>query len=111
MLSKRGNVMGGKKRPTISQLEKKLRRERIEKEKARKEKIKGEVRIGSVNISINEVMREVVKTSYVTPYQLASKSGIKISVARKVLKELEEKGLLKLIDKNRRIAIYVPIKR
>ncbi len=102
--------MGGKKRPTISQLEKRLKRERMEKEKARKEKIKGEVRVGSVNVSIDEVMREVVRANYVTPYQLASKSGIKISVARKILKELEEKGFLKLLDKNRRIAIYVPAK-
>ncbi len=54
------------------------------------------------------IMRDLKKRKYITPYQLSEEYDISISLARKLLRELSEKGELKLIAKTRRVAIYKP---
>ena len=105
--------MGGKKRPTISQLEKRWRRElesRSRKgeteDKRFKLKLTEEGKVSQV--SLDRIAKEVIKWPYVTPYQLASRFGMKISTARRVLRTLESRGALKFVDGNRRVLIYVP---
>ncbi len=57
------------------------------------------------------IRRAIVHEKYVTPYQLAEKYNMTISLAKKVLRRLEKEGVVKLYAYNRRAAIYLPVKR
>lgn len=54
-------------------------------------------------------LREVQQMAYVTPYLLSTKLEVKIGVARRVLRELEKEGKLKLVSPSRRSPLYVPV--
>ena len=102
--------MGGRKKPSISQLEKRLSRSERGKSRKVKEK-KFEMQYDAsgelTKASMDQIINEVKKMPYVTPYQVATKFGFKISRAKSVLRELEARGVIKAVDKNRRVPIYV----
>lgn len=85
-------------------------------EKQVKEKEAGESKIHLANIYqptediLRRLEKEVKKSDvkYYTPYTLANQLNIKISVARKILREAEKRGILKLYSVGRRTPIYVP---
>ncbi|MEM0000085.1 MAG: 30S ribosomal protein S25e [Desulfurococcaceae archaeon] len=60
---------------------------------------------------VRHVKSEVEKGNvrYYTPYTLAQSLGIKVSDARKVLREAVKLGLLKLYSGGRRSPTYVPV--
>ncbi len=103
--------MGGRKKPSISQLEKKARKT----SKGKEEKKKVEMTLNAsgelTQVSMDAIIKEVKKMKYVTPYILSSKFGIKMSRAKKVLKTLEAQGILSAYDLNHRVPIYVPVRR
>jgi len=103
--------MGGRKKPTLSQLEKRMRRVREEKERKERER-RYEMKLDSRGVltqaSIDQIVGEIAKMPYVTPYLVATKFGLKISRAKKILKRLAGKGVLVVYDYNRRVPIYVP---
>ncbi|UCE12427.1 MAG: hypothetical protein JSV04_09540 [Candidatus Heimdallarchaeota archaeon] len=47
------------------------------------------------------------KTVVVTPQEIASKRDIRVSVAKQLLEDLEEKKVLKKAVSNRRLRVYV----
>jgi small subunit ribosomal protein S25e len=47
----------------------------------------------------------------VTPYEIASKYGIKMSIALKILRALRDRGDLTLVAKGHRTEIYVPVRK
>lgn len=104
--------MGGKRRPTISQLEKRLTKELEEKLAKREEPSKAKLKVTSqgelTQASLDAVYRELAKLSVITPYQLSTMFNLKLSVAKHVLRTLEAQGLVKLVAANRRVQIYVP---
>ena len=102
--------MGGKKKPTISQLEKRMKvlSKREKRRQSRVREVKKERGLPTLNIPINAIAKDVKKMKCITPYLVASKYGIKISLAKKVLRELAERNVIKLVDRNRRVDIYVP---
>jgi len=103
--------MGGKKKPTISQLEKRLMKRGKEKGKETPKRVTAMkmTTLGYIaDKSLNDIAKEISKMKVVTPYVLSNMFKIKIGLAKRALKELELKGLVKLVDKNRRVAIYVP---
>lgn len=104
--------MGGRKKPSISQLEKRARKTSKEKKEEKKKvemtlDAKGEL----TQVSVDAIVKEIRKMKYVTPYIVASRFGIKMSRAKKVLRSLAEQGLLEAYDMNHRVPIYVPVKR
>ncbi|RLE78220.1 MAG: 30S ribosomal protein S25e [Thermoprotei archaeon] len=105
--------MGGKKKPTISQLEKRMkvlskRQEgRRRREKAARE-AKLDLKLPTLDVPVDTIAREVVKMRCITPYAVATKYNIKISLAKKVLRELAQRNIIRLVDRNRRVEIYVP---
>ena len=102
--------MGGKKKPTLSQLEKRTKKREGRGEREER-KGKYEMRLTSEGtlseLSVEQVVNGIKKMPYVTPHVLYSKFGIKISRAKRVLRELESRGILVAVDKNRRCPIYV----
>ncbi len=54
-----------------------------------------------------QILNDIPKMKYITSTQLSLKYGIKISVIKPFLKELEEKDRLNLVLANSRIKIYV----
>ena len=74
----------------------KLRKEE-RKKKASATKVREKV-IGSLFYSKDEVLSFVKSSKYVTPYLLASKFGLKVSVARKILRDLVRKGVIEEVE-------------
>ncbi len=106
--------MGGATKKPISNIEKRLKKQQEEAEK--KEKKKAPSKTGKEVISRNvvvdddtrkKVMDELKAEKVVTPYVLAQKAGITISVAKKILEQMASEGAVKLVAKNRRTAVYV----
>lgn len=56
------------------------------------------------------IEKEIQGLKVVTPTDLALKYNIRVSVAKRLLKEFEEKGIVKLVFANRRTRLYVPVK-
>jgi len=106
------NDLGGRKKPSISQLEKRAKRQAREKEKKREKKF--EMALDSsgklTQASIDQIISEIKRMQYVTPYVIASKFGLKISRARKILRKLSTEGVIRVYDYNRRVPIYIPAK-
>lgn len=107
--------MGGKKKPTLSQLAKKAEKEKAQpqqqkgKKEAKKEEVTAKRTVQTLDEKIFQtIAREVASLKVVTPYEVASKYGIKMSTAFKVLRTLKERGDLVLVAKGHRTEIYVP---
>lgn len=54
------------------------------------------------------IKREIVKEKFITPYMMAEKYNMTVSLAKKVLRRLVREGVLKVYVYNRRAPIYVP---
>ncbi len=54
------------------------------------------------------IARDIQREKLVTPYMLAEKYNMTVSLAKRVLRRLEAEGYIKLYAKNRRAPIYVP---
>ncbi len=102
--------MGGKKKPTLSQLAKRQEKQAPAKPTAKGKKAAEErptVRASLVDPKLlNDVEKEVVKWEYVTPYLVATRFNTKISVAYQILRTLANKGALVLVSKGHRTEVY-----
>ncbi len=110
--------MGGKKKPTISQLAKKESKEREQAEKKSKGKGKAttEETVKKVVATIpaelyDQIAKDVQKMEYVTTYLISSKYGLKMGAASRVLNDLVKKGELVLVSKSHRMNVYAPVDR
>jgi small subunit ribosomal protein S25e len=56
------------------------------------------------------IAREIKRENFVTPYMLAERYNMTISLARQVLRRLEREGVVKLYSPSRRAPIYVIVK-
>ncbi|MCY0850552.1 30S ribosomal protein S25e [Sulfuracidifex metallicus] len=105
--------MGGVSKKPLSNVEKKMKKEAAKEEKkVEKKGSKTGKEVISKTITLDnetkkKVMDELKREKIVTPYSLASKSEMTISVAKKMLEEMEKQGIVKLVSKNRRVSLYV----
>ena len=101
--------MGGNKRPTLSQMEKRLRRMR-EREAAAKKKgaSRPERTVGDITMPAidDELISQLAKMRAITPSEVASSFGTRISVAKGLLRSLERRGIVRLVRGNSHIKIY-----
>lgn len=107
--------MGGVSKKPISNVEKRMKKE-MEAQQKKASSGKKTSKTGSEVISknivisnemIKRVQDEIKKEKIITPYELATKTNITISVAKRILKELNSQGLIKESFKNRRTAVYM----
>jgi small subunit ribosomal protein S25e len=84
----------------------------VEKKPGKQAKAKEEKKqVSAFEISpelLAKVKKDLSKVNYITPSKLASNYSIAISTARKLLKQLEKEGVLKLYSPSRRNPIYIP---
>ncbi|MGC9071500.1 MAG: hypothetical protein ACP5HK_02220 [Acidilobus sp.] len=84
-----------------------------EKRQPPRQQPKGQARAGAPVLEVtpdlvNRAKREVAKMKHVTPYRLSNVFGVKISVARRLLRELIRQGVVEQRIKNRRILVAAP---
>lgn len=98
------------KKPTLSALEKRLKRE-AEKQKAAQQKTTTIIEKGPKDIippSKEELNKFISSSKIITPYMIAEKFNIKLSIAKQILKDLVNEGILSIVGGDNRIRIYVP---
>ena len=102
--------MGGKKRLSLKQMERmqaKRDEERRKREKktaeSREKKAPGILPPDPKN---EKIVGELKKMPVLTPYIVASRFNIRISVAKDFLEQLEENGVIQLVSGNHDIKIY-----
>jgi len=102
---------GGRTGKPLSSLEKRQRKaleQRLRQQlRARKKEEARKVALGTIDEGlIRRAQHEVRGQKAITPYMLSSRMGIPMSLAKKVLRVLADRGVIKLVDKSRRLAIY-----
>lgn len=56
---------------------------------------------------MKRIKREIVREKFVTPYMLAEKYNMAMSLAKRVLRRLEQEGIVELYARSRRASIYI----
>ena len=104
--------MGGVHKKPISAIEKRTRRiMEKEKKKPTKTLTETEKRERSVIVTqelVKAVEKEVRNSKVITPYLIMSRFDITYGNAKRVLKQLAKKGIIKEVSRNRRVIVYLP---
>lgn len=74
------------------------------KEEKKKEKIVGSV--DALHANSPELMDAMKKMKVITPPAIASQFNLKVSVAKKMLEELNNKGSIKLVAHTNNVRVY-----
>ena len=56
-----------------------------------------------------KTVKEIKKLKVLTPYTVASRFDIRLSLARDLLEELEQRGVIQYVSGSRNIKIYKPL--
>ena len=100
---------GGKPKKPLSALDKQRKKEARLIRKTQREERKVLPSLIDESL-IRRAERSVKGMDLVTPSILASTLNVKVSVARKLMKMLIEKGSLSVVDKSRELIIAIPKK-
>jgi ribosomal protein S25 len=74
------------------------------KEEKKKEKLIGSV--DAIQANSPELMDAMKKMKVITPPAIASQFNLKVSVAKKMLEELDAKGTIKLVAHTNNVRVY-----
>ncbi len=107
--------MGGKKKRSMKRAERSQKRS-VAPKKAGKEKGVGAApgekkivpRITPPNLRDEKFVAELKRMKVLTPYSVASRFDVRLSIARVLLRELERKGIIEFVSKSRNLRIYKP---
>lgn len=99
---------GGKKRLTVRQMEKRQTRGPAKKESksTRRATEKKAVEIAPPNLKSEKVTAELKRMRAITPYAIATRFDIRLSVARDLLRELERRGSIEYVSGSKNLKIY-----
>ncbi|MEM3577231.1 MAG: 30S ribosomal protein S25e [Candidatus Bathyarchaeia archaeon] len=108
--------MGGKKKLSLKQMERmQAKKDEEEKEKKKKEKAAAPSKDKRASDIIppdpknEKIIGELKKMPVLTPYTVATRFNMRISVAKDFLEQLEENGIVQLVSGNHDIKIYKPV--
>jgi len=107
--------MGGKKKLTLKQME----READKKDDSTKREKGGKSggssaperrapNITPPDLRSDKVMSEIKKMKALTPFGVASRFNLRLSVARDMLEELAQKGIIDYVSGSKNLKIYKP---
>jgi small subunit ribosomal protein S25e len=104
--------MGGKKKLSLKQIERmQTKKDEEDKDKKKKEKTTAPPKERKSSIILpdpknEKIVGELKKMNVLTPYAVASRFNIRISVAKDLLEQLQENGTIQLVSGNHDIKIY-----
>lgn len=105
--------MGGKKKPSMKQMEKTTeKKDEKEKKGGKKEGPPSERRAPGItppDARNEKTIGEIKKMKAVTPYAVATRFNIRLSVAKDFLDELAQRGVIQYVSGNRGLKIYKPV--
>ncbi|MGQ4833398.1 MAG: winged helix-turn-helix transcriptional regulator [Candidatus Asgardarchaeia archaeon] len=78
------------------------------KQRAEREKVVRSILVKDEDIQ--KIKAIATKSKFVTPNALANQLGIRVSVVKDILENLEKEGIIKQYDVSKRLKIYVPVK-
>jgi small subunit ribosomal protein S25e len=105
--------MGGKKKRSLKQIVKTQEKKKPSKKQKRAVASTGEKKSipGITTPNLGEKFEsDLKKMKVITPYSVASRFDLRLSVARDLLRELEHKGMITFVSKSRNLRIYKPAK-
>jgi len=102
--------MGGKKKLSLKQMERmQQRKDKREGEKQRKASAAAEkksTRIIAPQSDDENIIKEIKRMKVLTPYAVASRFDLRLSVAKDFLEELHQRGVVSYVSGGRNIKIY-----
>jgi small subunit ribosomal protein S25e len=105
--------MGGKKKLTLKQMERMHEKQPQPKKESKsggggapEKKMAG---ITPPDIRSEKVLGELKKLKVLTPYTVASRFDLRLSVARDMLEELQQRGVIQFVSGSRNTKIYRPV--
>ncbi len=102
--------MGGKKKLTLKKMERVQERQKSEgKSGASTRTEKKSIGIIPPDPRDEKIIKELKKMKVLTPYMVASRFDIRLSVAKDFLEELQRQGLVEYVHGGRNIKIYKPV--
>ena len=109
--------MGGKKKLTLKQSEKMQERQAKKQPGTGKGSKSGgssgvEKKVPGVvppDLRSEKTVSEIKKLKVLTPYAVASRFDLRLSVARELLEELQQRGVIQYVSGSRNIKIYKPL--
>ena len=106
--------MGGKKKLTMKQMErmqakKDQERERRERKSGGSTTEKKSIGIIPPDLKSQKVIGELKKMRALTPYAVATRFDLRLSVAKDFLEELEQRGIVEYVSGSKNLKIYKPL--
>ncbi|MDH5634834.1 MAG: hypothetical protein OEY30_03295 [Candidatus Bathyarchaeota archaeon] len=104
--------MGGKKKLTLKQMERmQEKKDETTKRGSKSGGLGSEKKVPGITVpdlKSDKVIGEVKKMKAVTPYAVASRFNLRLSVARDMLDELAHRGILEYVSGSKNLKIYKP---
>ena len=102
---------GGKKKTTLKKMEKALTRKGTQKEgktskPSRRTTEKKAAGIVTPDSKSEKVLNDLKKIRALTPYTVASRFNLRLSVAKDLLKELERRRVIEYVSGSKNLKIY-----
>jgi small subunit ribosomal protein S25e len=103
------NMGGGKKKQSLKQMKRKgEKKERKESKSKGSTTEKKSIGIVPPDPKSKEVTDQLKKMKVLTPYTVAARFDLRLSVAKTFLKELEKQGVIEFISGSKNTKIYKP---
>jgi len=99
--------MGGKKKLTLKQMERmQEKKDKQEGEKRKASSEKKSTKIIPPQFDDDNVIKEIKRMKVLTPYTVASRFDLRLSVAKDFLEGLHQRGVVTYVSGGRNIKIY-----
>jgi len=108
----RGTEVGGKKKQTLKKTERAQKKKPSKKEKKTSGALREKTavpRLTPPNMKNENFVNELKKMKVITPFSVASRYELRLSIAREFLRELERNGLIRFVSRSRNLRIYTPV--
>jgi len=104
--------MGGKKKLSLKQMERTAKKKDKSQKREKKSSVTPSERkapeITPPDLRNEKVISEIKKMKALTPYIVASRFNLRLSVARDMLQELAQRGIIEYVSGSKYLKIYKP---
>jgi small subunit ribosomal protein S25e len=102
---------GGKKKLSLAAIERTQDKRPDKKKDSKSSGSSGERKLPDVFMpdASGKVVDDIKKLKVLTPYMVATRFNLRISIAKDFLEELEKKGALQLVSRDRNVRVYKPV--